>query len=99
MKKIASKTSYPDENKAPAEDSTSYPVVKDIYNNDREADEMNSDHVSQLKETREPAIEENSIDYAAGSDLDVPGSELDEEHVAIGSENEENNYHDLGGES
>jgi kynureninase len=99
MKKITSKTSYPDENKAPAEDSTSYPVAKDIYSNERKAGEINPEHVSQLKETREAGIEENSIDYKTGKVLDVPGSGLDEEHVAIGSENEENNYHDLGGES
>jgi hypothetical protein len=32
------------------------------------------------------------------SDLDVPGSELDDESENIGSEDEENNYYSLGGD-
>jgi len=34
----------------------------------------------------------------AGQDLDVPGSELDDENEAIGSEDEENNNYSLGGD-
>jgi hypothetical protein len=34
----------------------------------------------------------------AGSDLDVPGSELDDQNEAIGSEDEENNSYSLGGD-
>lgn len=33
-----------------------------------------------------------------GSDLDVPGSELDDDNEAIGSEDEENNNYSLGGD-
>lgn len=32
-----------------------------------------------------------------GDDLDVPGSELDDDQEEIGSEDEENNYYSLGG--
>jgi hypothetical protein len=35
----------------------------------------------------------------AGQDLDVPGSELDDENEAIGSEDEENNTYSLGGDN
>lgn len=35
----------------------------------------------------------------AGSDLDVPGSELDDQNEAIGSEDEENNSYSLGGDA
>jgi hypothetical protein len=35
----------------------------------------------------------------AGSDLDVPGAELDDENEAIGSEDEENNPYSLGGDA
>ena len=35
----------------------------------------------------------------AGKDLDVPGSELDDENEAIGSEDEENNSYSLGGDA
>lgn len=34
----------------------------------------------------------------AGSDLDVPGAELDDKNEAIGSEDEENNPYSLGGD-
>jgi hypothetical protein len=33
-----------------------------------------------------------------GSDLDIPGAELDDEQESIGSEDEENNYYSLGGD-
>jgi hypothetical protein len=34
----------------------------------------------------------------AGKDLDIPGSELDDENEAIGAEDEENNSYSLGGD-
>lgn len=34
----------------------------------------------------------------SGDDLDIPGSELDDEQEAVGSEDEENNYYSLGGD-
>lgn len=37
------------------------------------------------------------IDFA-GEDLDIPGSELDDEQEARGSEDEENNHYSLGSE-
>jgi hypothetical protein len=33
-----------------------------------------------------------------GSDLDVPGSDLDDAQEEVGSEDEENNYYSLGGD-
>jgi hypothetical protein len=38
------------------------------------------------------------VDFAA-EDLDVPGSELDDENEALGSEDEENNSYSLGGDN
>ncbi len=35
----------------------------------------------------------------SGSDLDVPGAELDDADEAIGSEDEENNHYSLGGDN
>jgi hypothetical protein len=32
------------------------------------------------------------------NDLDVPGSELDDENESVGEEDEENNYYSLGGD-
>jgi hypothetical protein len=34
----------------------------------------------------------------SGDDLDVPGSELDDQQESVGSEDEENNYYSLGGD-
>lgn len=39
----------------------------------------------------------NAVDIDAG-DLDIPGSELDDQMENIGSEDEENNYYSLGGD-
>ncbi len=35
----------------------------------------------------------------AGFDLDVPGSELDDDNEAVGAEDEENNYYSVGGDN
>ena len=42
--------------------------------------------------------EKDFVEDQSGSDLDVPGSELDDEQEKIGSEDEENNYYSLGGD-
>ena len=41
---------------------------------------------------------QNVSNEELGSDLDVPGSELDDENEALGEEDEENNYYSLGGD-
>jgi hypothetical protein len=38
------------------------------------------------------------VDFSA-QDLDIPGSELDDDKEAIGSEDEENNSYSLGGDN
>jgi hypothetical protein len=67
----------------------SYPPEEDIFR----------------KSTREVNIEpEDPVLKIIGNhdneelELDVPGSELDDEEEAIGSEDEENNYYSLGGD-
>ncbi len=46
------------------------------------------------------ALNEKSFkDDLSGDDLDVPGSELDDDEEAVGSEDEENNYYSLGGDN
>ena len=40
-----------------------------------------------------------STENRMGSDLDVPGSELDDQQESVGSEDEENNYYSLGGDN
>lgn len=41
---------------------------------------------------------EQTFNDGSGDDLDVPGSELDDEQEATGNEDEENNYYSLGGD-
>jgi hypothetical protein len=41
---------------------------------------------------------QNVADEDINTDLDIPGSELDDENESIGEEDEENNYYSLGGD-
>lgn len=61
-----------------------YNEQNDIYNREK--------HTTLLDE------DEERIKRAA-NELDVPGSELDDDNEIIGEEDEENNYYSLGGEN
>ena len=77
-----------------------YPPTDDIYNQDKEVD-VDPEESSKINEPNETAGRFNEKDFSEdpiGSDLDVPGSELDDEQEKIGSEDEENNYYSLGGD-
>jgi len=56
------------------------------------------DIYSKAKETSLDEDDNKSANTKPGSDLDVPGSELDDENELIGEEDEENNYYSLGGD-
>ncbi len=63
-----------------------------------EAD-VNEDDLQILNATNsEIGTPQNVLDEDIDSDLDVPGSELDDEAENIGEEDEENNYYSLGGD-
>ena len=81
----------------------SYPEGEDIFNKYHEEQDLNPEDISKIKalnaETRSGSrtnLHEN--DGLSGNDLDVPGSELDDEQEEIGNEDEENNYYSLGGD-
>jgi hypothetical protein len=81
----------------------SYPEGEDIFNQYQEEQDLNPEDISKNKalnaETRSGSrtnLYEN--DGLSGTDLDVPGSELDDDQEEIGSEDEENNYYSLGGD-
>ena len=70
-----------------------YPPSEDIYNQEKKETEIDPEDPSKVKA---------NIDYGkynektfnqdkSGADLDIPGSELDDEQEDIGSEDEENN--------
>jgi len=63
-----------------------YPASEDLYAQSKEEKEIDPEVISKDKN-------DNS-----GDNLDVPGSELDDNQEEIGSEDEENNYYSLGGD-
>ena len=81
-----------------------YPANEDIYNKYHEEKDIDPEDLSESKKsnTKEDTssiniIKEINVDMP-GEDLDIPGSELDDEMENIGSEDEENNYYSLGGD-
>jgi hypothetical protein len=78
-----------------------YPPSEDIYNRAKEAEDINPEDISKTKTPNEKqgtSNEKNFEDDMSGDDLDVPGSELDDQQESVGSEDEENNYYSLGGD-
>ena len=76
-----------------------YPASEDIYSQSQEESEINPEDTSKTKDFTDYSIVNNEKDFSddmSGSDLDIPGSELDDEQEIIGSEDEENNYYSLG---
>jgi hypothetical protein len=78
-----------------------YKPEEDIYRQSREEQDLNPEDISQQiapNEQAEGANEKNFKTDMSGDDLDIPGSELDDEQEAVGSEDEENNHYSLGGD-
>lgn len=79
-----------------------YASNEDIYNQFKEEQDIDPENIGQMKEANEmPEMmnEKSFEDDLVGDDLDVPGSELDDEDEAIGHEDEENNYYSIGGDN
>jgi hypothetical protein len=78
-----------------------YPTDEDIYRNYQEEKELNPEDISKVKDPNDDYWEKNEKDFkddVSGSDLDIPGSELDDDQEDIGNEDEENNYYSIGGD-
>ncbi len=81
-----------------------YPEGEDIYNKfDKEFD-IDPENISKQKEiikinNNSNWNEKNYNQDHSGDDLDIPGSELDDEQEKIGSEDEENNGYSIGGDN
>ncbi len=78
-----------------------YPTGDDIFSKFKEEESINPEDISKIKvqnETDGTSNEKDFKDDESGNDLDVPGSELDDEEENVGSEDEENNYYSLGGD-
>ena len=80
-----------------------YPDKDDIYRRSEEVKDIDSDDFSHIKDEEEEELDpENELDFEDEvliDDLDVPGSELDDDDEAIGNEDEENNYYSIGGDN
>ncbi len=81
-----------------------YPPSEDIYNQSNKEMNLNPEDLSKVKAPNEDEgegslNEKNFKNHMAGDDLDVPGSELDDQQESVGSEDEENNYYSLGGDN
>lgn len=81
----------------------SYPPDEDIYGKYQKERNRNPEDPSNIKVPSVTYItgkfnEKDFDEDVSGSDLDIPGSELDDELEFIGSEDEENNYYSLGGD-
>jgi len=102
MKTQKQNTKKPDEivdNKFPG--YPQYPASDDIYNKYEKVDESDPE-ISTKRKHKSPTNNFNEKDFNddyTGADLDIPGSEIDDEQEAIGSEDEENNYYSLGGDN
>jgi hypothetical protein len=76
-----------------------YPESEDIFDqNDDEVPAIPEDMTVSKEAVNSSGEEEDMENMKPGEDLDVPGSELDDEEESIGSEDEENNYYSLGGD-
>lgn len=78
-----------------------YPPGEDIYHQYKEEQDLDPENPDKHKVTEiVQGINEKDFDEdVSGSDLDIPGAELDDAQEEIGSEDEENNYYSLGGDN
>jgi hypothetical protein len=77
-----------------------YPKDEDIYSSGKEEKEIDPEQIALIKEKEDNGTnnEKDFEDDPSGDDLDVPGSELDDNEEETGDEDEENNFYSLGGE-
>ena len=95
-------TQLSDTKKAEYADLHIYPAEEDIYQQFTKEADINPENISQQKipvDLEGQNIEERFENAMSGNDLDVPGSELDDQQESIGSEDEENNYYSLGSDN
>ncbi len=77
-----------------------YPSSEDIYNKCQEKRDVNPEDIAHGKDRDETDSMESRDDSSfnagfPGSDLDVPGADLDDLMEEVGEEDEENNFYSL----
>lgn len=100
-KGIDPKTNKQDNEKLPG--YPIYPPSEDVYSRMKEERDIDPENPAQMKVADKPdkSGKRNEKDFnedLTGSDLDIPGAEMDDAQEDIGSEDEENNYYSLGGD-
>jgi hypothetical protein len=78
-----------------------YSDSEDIFSKSHEEKDINPEDISKVKPSNDIDGINNEKDFdddVSGSDLDIPGSELDDDYENVGNEDEENNYYSLGGD-
>jgi hypothetical protein len=101
-KPINSQESKEDKNKVPG--SLLYPPGEDIYKKFHKEGDINPEDISKKKipveiNNRRKLNEKDFEEDMSGGDLDIPGSELDDDQENSGSEDEENNHYSIGGDN
>jgi hypothetical protein len=78
-----------------------YPASEDIYSKEHKERHLSpeDEDPTRSKNIPNPSSSNNSSRDILGNELDVPGSELDDENEKTGSEDEENNYYSIGGDN
>ncbi len=81
-----------------------YPESDDIYNKFNKEFDIDPENIAKNKEIiptdkNSTWNEKNYNQDHSGNDLDIPGSELDDDQENIGSEDEENNGYSIGGDN
>ncbi|MGC4040051.1 MAG: hypothetical protein QM710_04490 [Flavobacterium sp.] len=82
--------------------NVNYPPDEDIYARNKKEADIDPEAVSKIKPSNADDGKYNIKTFGqdkTGSDLDIPGSELDDAQENIGSEDEENNGYSLGGDN
>ncbi|WP_428229756.1 hypothetical protein [Flavobacterium sp.] len=73
-----------------------YPASEDIYTNEDKLEDIDPEEISTEKIINQDNHEWKQNSDKLGNDLDIPGSELDDQQEDIGSEDEENNFYSEG---
>ena len=98
MKKQPPEKKLTKREKKDEEENLTYPASEDIYNVEQEETEIDTDDLSKRKSPNIKPDKKNEKEFeeaVSGSDLDIPGSETDEERIN-GEEDEENDYYSQG---
>lgn len=79
----------------------SYPPNEDVYAQMKEESEIDPENPTRLKDSNQDVGTWNEKSFnedLVGDDLDVPGSDMEDEQENKGIEDEENSYYSLGGD-